>query len=198
MRTIGGRLLWLVLLALGLIYAQTAMAAGPSLEVTVDHAVIKSGEKATISWHATGTKYCQMSHGIGLLRREGSVEVSPSQTTTYTITAYGTKWRSHLDEAARKAQEAVATITVQVVGVPPMAAFAPSSFSIYQGDSVDLSWTVDNADRCVITPGIGAVPTNGKMTVRPDQTTEYVLTASGPGGTVTSKIKVIVNPRANH
>ena len=174
-----------------------AIAAPPRLEVKVDKPVIRAGETVTLTWETEGAKYCQMSHGIGLLKRSGTLELQPSQTTTYTMTAFGFKWNSGLDDAAKKQNEMTLNVQIRVEGVKPAVSFAASSLSIYEGDSIDLSWTVDHADRVDINQGIGAVESKGSRAVTPKATTEYRLTAVGPGGTEVSTVTVKVNPRAS-
>ena len=50
---------------------------------------IKNGEQAMLSWSSSDADSCTMQPGIGVVGREGSVPVSPSDTTAYTITAAG-------------------------------------------------------------------------------------------------------------
>lgn len=50
-----------------------------------------------------------------------------------------------------------------------------------------------NASEAVIDPGIGGVGTPGSQLVCPAETTTYVLTASGPGGTTTASAVVTVS-----
>src|SRR5262249_25157360 len=61
------------------------------------------------------------------------------------------------------------------------------------GDPITLKWTTSNATDVVIT-GIGSVPANGSMTVRPTATTSYSLVAYGKRSQATAL--VIVAPAA--
>jgi len=61
--------------------------------------------------------------------------------------------------------------------------FTATPSSIQPGQSVKLEWTVINADRIMLDPGIGIVATRDSRTVTPSATATYTLTALGYGGT---------------
>src|SRR5262249_1139916 len=68
---------------------------------------------------------------------------------------------------------------------------------IAPGQSSALFWSIDDADRASIDQGVGGVnPSSGSgLSVSPQQTTTYTLTASGPGGDADPKsLTVSVNP----
>lgn len=171
-------------------------AKAPVINVELDRQVVSAGEKVNVTWSTKYTKYCFISHGVGLVKRKGTIELAPAKSTTYTITAYGTKWRASLTDEEKAQYETSTTFDVIVSGVKPQVSFAADTTSIYQGDSITLSWTVDNANDCSIDQGVGVVAKTGKVTLTPKETTEYTLTAVGPGGSLNSKVKVIVNERA--
>lgn len=87
-----------------------------------------------------------------------------------------------------KAGTASATVAV----VKPTAGMSVSAGQINCGDSSQLKWTSTDAPRVEIAP-VGAVAASGEQTVQPKQTTNYQLTAVGPGGTVNSAATVNVN-----
>jgi RHS repeat-associated protein len=64
--------------------------------------------------------------------------------------------------------------------------------SIKQGDSSTLTWSAAYADTCIIEPDIGNVDPNGSVLVSPPQSTVYTLTATGPGGTNSASVTVVV------
>ena len=57
-------------------------------------------------------------------------------------------------------------------------AFSADLNYIHVGDNVTLSWEVAGADEVVIEPGIGVVDASGSLEVSPEETTEYILTAT--------------------
>jgi pSer/pThr/pTyr-binding forkhead associated (FHA) protein len=77
---------------------------------------------------------------------------------------------------------------------PRIEYFRANSENILVSGCATLEWgTVPNASEAVIDPGIGGVGTPGSQTVCPAETTTYVLTASGPGGTTTASATVTVS-----
>jgi peptidoglycan-associated lipoprotein len=75
----------------------------------------------------------------------------------------------------------------------PTATLAASPNDLQPGQSVQLTWTTQNAQSISIS-GVGAVSAQGATTVRPQSSTTYVLTATGPGGSKEASARVTVNP----
>lgn len=86
---------------------------------------------------------------------------------------------------------------------PPPEATAPAATApvvnltaepatVEKGQSVTLSWTTENATDLDLEPQVGKVQANGSTTVTPMESTTYVLTAKGPGGTETMSARVTV------
>lgn len=68
---------------------------------------------------------------------------------------------------------------------PTVDSFTADPSAIIQGQTSTLSWTTSNAISVSIS-GIGNVPVDGSTVVSPDQTTTYILTATGEGNVTTS------------
>jgi len=64
--------------------------------------------------------------------------------------------------------------------------------SINRGESVTLSWTSTNATQLTIAPEVGAVAPEGSTKVTPSDSVTYTLTASGPGGSADSSLRITV------
>lgn len=64
--------------------------------------------------------------------------------------------------------------------------------AITSGETATLSWTSKDATNCDIQPNIGAVNTQGSMTISPSTDTSYYLSCTGPGGTSNSSANVTV------
>lgn len=62
----------------------------PSVSISVQPDTIKPGEKATLRWDSSNAKSLRIEPTVGLVKPEGSIQVSPRVTTTYIITAAGT------------------------------------------------------------------------------------------------------------
>jgi hypothetical protein len=85
-------------------------------------------------------------------------------------------------------------ISSQIVVAPTrISAFSASPANVNCTQSSSLSWTTADAVDTSIDNGVGAVATNGSQSVTPLATTNYGLTAVGPGGTATSSASVNVN-----
>jgi len=87
-------------------------------------------------------------------------------------------------------QEAGAAVTVAVA--KPTAQITAGSATIDCGASTQLTWSSSDAPRVEIS-GMGAVAASGQQSVQPSQTTDYKLTATGPGGVTTQDATVNVN-----
>jgi len=73
----------------------------------------------------------------------------------------------------------------------PTVSLSADPTSIQQGQSTTLSWQTTNANEISI-EGLGTVPATGSRTVSPTITTNYSLTAKGPGGTGSANASVTV------
>jgi peptidoglycan-associated lipoprotein len=82
---------------------------------------------------------------------------------------------------------------------PPPAAAKPTvsisadRTSINKGESAKLTWTTTDATNVSITPEVGAVTAQGSTTVTPADSTNYSITASGPGGNADANVRITVN-----
>ena len=74
----------------------------------------------------------------------------------------------------------------------PVVNLSAEPATVERGQSVTLSWTTENATDLDLEPEIGKVQANGSTTVTPMESTTYVLTAKGPGGTESGIARVTV------
>jgi uncharacterized protein (TIGR03437 family) len=81
-----------------------------------------------------------------------------------------------------------------IVPEPVIASFSADNPKIVKGGSAKLLWTTVGATSATIDQNVGAVSTSGSVAVTPTVSTTYTLTASGPGGIVTSTVTVTVTP----
>lgn len=95
-------------------------------------------------------------------------------------------------------------VTIHVVnpncaGTPNIAAFTASPTTITAGQSATLSWgLVSNADEADIDNGIGGVATPASVTVTPNATTTFTLTAHCGSNTRTARVTIsVVSPPAS-
>ncbi len=157
----------------------------PQISLTASPATIASGASSTLTW-ATQSAQSVTLNGTAMLANNapllnGSMTVSPTQTTTYTAVATG------LD--GKLQASATATVTIAPA---PTATFAATPGTIDLGQSSVLAWQTTNADVSVTLDGT-AVATSGTWNVSPTKSAWYKLVATGTGGSVTQNVEVIVN-----
>jgi hypothetical protein len=156
-------------------------AASPAATFTAAPSSIGAGGTATLTWSTVNAPNVSIDQGVGTQPASGSISVSPAATTTYTLTATGA-----LGTVTRQA-------TVTVVPAPAVT-FTVSPTSITAGQSAALSWTTANANAVEINHGIGAQPLSGSLSISPDVTTTYTLTATGIGGSTVKEVTLTVTP----
>jgi hypothetical protein len=146
---------------------------------------IAAGGSSQLCWQVTGATSVAINPGVGNnLAGNGCVAVSPTQSTTYTLTAINS------------AGQIQANATVNVGQVTILSFTSNPNYSSQAGSAVTLSWQTQNATSVVIV-GNDISPTNqpvnGSLTVYPFSNDTYTLTAYGPGGqTVSTTISVFV------
>jgi len=74
----------------------------------------------------------------------------------------------------------------------PTVTLQANPTTINKGDAATLSWSSTNATQLTISPEVGAVAPEGSTKVTPSESTTYTVTASGPGGTADSTVRVTV------
>jgi len=112
----------------------------------------------------------------------GSQTVTPSVTTTYTLTA------------TNSCGPVTQSVTVTVSDSPTVDSFTASPTAICNGDSTILSWGTTGATSMTIDDGSGAVETTEtNKTVTPTSTTTYTLTAINGCGSDSKTVTVTVN-----
>lgn len=158
---------------------------------TATPGTVGQGESSTLSWDIDNATSANINNGVGNVNPDtGSKQVSPTQTTTYTLTATGA--------TGSKTQNV--TVTVSKVNKPVIKNFTASPSTIVKGQSAKLSWEITGAKNANINNGVGAVnKTSGEKSVSPKNTTTYTLTATNAGGstTATTTVSVINEPVIN-
>lgn len=136
---------------------------------------ISKGQNTTISWTVTGATSMSIDSTAGPITglpvSGASVSVSPTVTTTYTLTA------------SNPAGKNTAMVTVSVVDQLQIKSFTASPTLIAQGETSTLSWDVTGAVQLSIEPGVGDVTGRTTVNVTPPVTTDYDLIAIDGTGT---------------
>lgn len=154
------------------------IAAAPTGNFSAQDVLITVGHSTVLTWSSANAVSATIDHGVGTVTpvAGGSVTVSPTTPTTYTLTL-------------TNAVGASITKTVTVNVVPPATgSFSASATTITIGGSTTLSWTSANALTVRIDNQVGSVSplAAGSVTVSPSATTTYTLHISNTAGTDTT------------
>lgn len=79
---------------------------------------------------------------------------------------------------------------------PSVNGFSASASNILPGENVTLSWSVTGASAVTIDNGLGRVGMEGSLTVAPQKTTKFTLTAAGEKGIATAWVNIEVASRS--
>lgn len=162
------------------------------IRFTAEPTSITSGNSSTLSWAVENADTVIIS-GIGTVSATGTRPVSPTQDTTYTLTA------------TNKAGSVTATSAVTVTGGGPGPGPGPAptitgcsaspTNSPSPGTAVVISYVTQNATSVTFTPTVAGAGLNGPVTVNPTASTTYTITANGSNNrTATCSVPVIVTP----
>ena len=72
----------------------------------------------------------------------------------------------------------------------PSVALTASPASAQPGQPITLTWSSTNATSVSLEPSMGRVAAQGSTTVKPSQSTTYIITATGPGGSAHANAQV--------
>ena len=159
---------------------------------SADFEVIGLGGNATLSWEVSDATTVAIEPGVGTVDSFGSISVSPTDKTTYTLMASN-------DSGIVTADVTISIlyppweydITIPIFP-PVIQSFSADSLIVTEGGSVTLSWEVSGLANVTIEPGIGTVDPIGSISVSPTKTTKYNLTAGNISGDDSAQLTVIL------
>jgi len=150
---------------------------------------ISSGEVSILSWSVKNATNITIDHDVGTVSAKATVEVSPGETTTYTLTA--------INSDGQKTQSCTVTVADDL-NLPVIDYFIANPESIIQGDLSRLSWSVQPeglTEALRIEPlGNLTIPFEGSHMVCPTEATTYTLIAVNDDGETTASCSVAVLP----
>jgi hypothetical protein len=154
-----------------------------SVSITTSKSTILNdgSDSATLAWNITGHYNTINLSNVGSVQCSSSTTVRPTTTTTYTLTVCnngGCTSRS--------------TTVYVIEPVPVINSFIISPSAIVQGQSSRLDWNVTGSVNSVNISSVGPVSASGSTNVSPSDDVTYVLTATGPGGSVTRNVTLTV------
>lgn len=152
----------------------------PIISLSLSQNSIIQGGSATLSWTVFNSSGQSISN-VGPVASSGSLSVSPSSTTTYTLSANYYSYTTASDSE---------TLTVYE---PVIASLIVDDSTIVSGQGTVLRWDVQgDASTVDIQPAIGSTNLTSYQNISPTQTTTYTLSASGPGGSDSAQVTVTV------
>jgi len=165
--------------------SHTQSGSGPTISsFAADPTSVNSGSRSTLSWAAAGATSVGITPGtFTSTSASGSTSMSPTATTTYTLTAAN----------AAGSTTATLIVTVNAASKPTINSFTATPAGIPSGSSSTLNWASSGANSLGIAPG-GFAPASasGSLSVSPTVTTTYTLTATNGSGSTTATTKVTV------
>lgn len=154
---------------------------------TANPTQINRGQSSQLTWNTTNANSASINNGVGSVSVDGTYNVSPLQTTTYTLTAIG---------ANDKQVTCPVTITVKQPETPITCAanvdFTASSYSIREGNSSTLTWNTTGIDSVRIT-NVNSTAVDGSEVVSPRSDTTYTLTATKGNDSVNCPLTINVD-----
>jgi PKD repeat protein len=146
---------------------------------TATPASVPLGMSSSLAWSVTAATSVSLTGVTG--QAVSPVTVTPSKTTTYTLTATN----------AAGSVSAPATVTV-TVALPVISAFSASPASITAGQPVTLTWTATGAASTQIS-GVTSAPVSPAV-IYPSASATYTLTVTNASGSASKAIPVTVSP----
>lgn len=164
-------------------------APAPSCDLfTATPDTIVEGDSLVLTWETTNATDVVINNGIGSVDDDGSVTVSPSADTTYTLTVYGQDNQS---------VDCTVPVTVTTVPVPSCDLFTANPNELTEGESSTLTWETSNAVQVFMNNGVGEVALDGSVVVTPLADIVYTLTVIGQRDQVVDcLVPVTVTPPA--
>src|SRR5215213_5260822 len=137
-----------------------------------DDTCVIAGDSTTLRWNVADAATVTIG-GTPVNPASGSLTVTPAADTTYTIVATG---------SGCAPQTVQAQVTINVTTPPRINSFTGAPTTIIRGSGVSalLAWDITGATGATIN-GAAVNPASGTMSVMPDVTTTYTLTATGGG-----------------
>jgi RHS repeat-associated protein len=120
---------------------------------------------------------------------DGAGSAGISATHTYTTPG---SYQVSFKASATGYKTSIASVSVTVQAMPSIASFTASPSTLTKGQNSTLSWSVSDATSLSIS-GIGTV-TGSNLSVTPNATTTYTLTATNAVGSITASTTVTVLP----
>lgn len=159
------------------------------IDFSSDSTYLDSGQSAQLSWFVSpALTSLTIDDGTGpvdalpdTVGTDGGVTVSPTTTTTYTLTGTGPLGTDSLE------------VTITVDEPAAINSFTSDVSTLPAGGTANLSWDVTNGTTVTIDNGVGTVdPVSGSVPVVVENDTTFTLSATNSQGTQTAQVTVTI------
>jgi len=142
------------------------IVALPAVDISANPVTILTGESSTLTWTSTHADTCAIEPAIGSVALNGSTTVSPTENTTYTITATG------------PGGTATAGVTVTIGNSAPVA--DDQTITLNENETESITLTAFDADGDALIYQVVTGPSHGTLTGQaPDLTYTPAANYSG-------------------
>ncbi len=154
---------------------------------------ITSGGSSTLSWNTSNCTSANIVPNFWNVSLNGSQAVTPTVTTTYTLTALGSNGVS-VSQAV-----SVSVNQVQSCIISSFTVNGSSSTTIQSGGAVNLVWNTNNCLSVTVSgPNFNSSSLSGSQTIYPTSSGTYTLTPYGASGSYTAPQSVYVSVTQNN
>ena len=161
-----------------------------TVNLTANPSTINSGQNSTLTWNSQDANSCSSSWGSRTVSLSGNTTVSPTYTTTYSVTCYGNNGQSASDSA---------TVYVNQANNQPTVGIAADQTNLPFNGATFLRWFTTNATSCNASGG--SVGWAGAKNIGPASfytgslttgSRTYTITCSNNFGSASSSVTVNV------
>ncbi|MBN1691372.1 MAG: membrane lipoprotein lipid attachment site-containing protein [Dehalococcoidia bacterium] len=153
---------------------------------------IQAGSSSMLEWEVNNATSVNIDHGVGPVPTRGTWQVSPVETTTYTLSA--TSKRGTCTSTAQViVQGNIAEAIAASFNLPVVEVFKAEPANIGPEQTAVLSWEVTNSFDVEIRPGLTIIPPKGSVEVSPAFTTTYQLTTTNENGALIATTTLTVS-----
>ena len=165
----------------------TVVSPPTIVSFTASPATISTSQSSLLKWNVVGATSISIDNGIGIVQANGSLSVTPTVTTTYTLTA------SNVVGPFTATATAQTTVTFSTVFMPIVTSFAASPPSVGPGGTTTLTAVFDEGPggSASIDQGVGPVTSETPVTTGTlSSSTTFTLTVTNGTETATAQVRV--------
>ena len=166
----------------------------PTVSISVSPSTITQGSSASLSWSSSSASSCSVSNVGGVQPNMfGATTVSPSSSTTYTISCTNSNGTTS-GSASLTVNRPPVTVDLKVDpdGTAGPASSGNGPYTVFSGSNVAVHWSIRNADNCTMQNWAGlSNMSDGSTGEVVNQSVTYSLSCRQTGGSnITDSVTV--------